>query len=68
MNLIQIANQFPDELSAIKLFEKVRWGKKPKCAYCNSIDIGERNSDYRFHCKKCGKSFSVTTNTYPFTS
>jgi transposase-like protein len=63
MNLIQIANQFPDELSAIKLFEKVRWGKKPKCAYCNSIDIGERNSDYRFHCKKCGKSFSVTTNT-----
>ena len=64
MNIIQITNQFPDELSAIKHFEKLRWGKKAKCAYCGSENIGIRNVDYRFHCKQCQKSFSVTTNTH----
>ena len=64
MNLIEIYSKFPDELSAIKHFEKVRWGRKPKCAYCGSTDLGVRNSDHRFHCKKCNKSFSVTTNTH----
>jgi transposase-like protein len=63
MNIVEITNKFPNELSAIEHFENVRWGKKPKCAYCGSKNIGERNSDHRFHCKKCQRSFSVTTNT-----
>lgn len=63
MNLLDISNNFPDEISVIKHFEKVRWGKKPKCAYCGSVDVGDRNNDHRFHCNKCSKSFSVTTNT-----
>lgn len=63
MNLIEIANQFPNELSVIKHFEKVRWGKKPKCPYCSSTNTGNRNKDYRFNCKNCAKTFSVTTNT-----
>jgi transposase-like protein len=63
MNIIEISKTFPDELSAIKLFEKVRWGKKPKCPYCGSVNIGGRNADFRFHCMNCKKSFSVTTNT-----
>jgi transposase-like protein len=63
MNLLDISNSFPDELSTIKFFEKVRWGKKPKCAYCGSVNVGDRNNDHRFHCKDCKKSFSVTTNT-----
>jgi transposase-like protein len=63
MNLIDISNTFPDELSAIKYFERVRWGKKPKCAYCGSDNIGVRNVDGRFHCHNCNKSFFVTTNT-----
>jgi transposase-like protein len=63
MNIIEIANIYPNELSVIKHFEKVRWGKKPKCAYCGSINVGERNKDFRFHCMNCGRSFSVTTNT-----
>lgn len=63
MNLIEITNSFPDELSAIKHFEKVRWGKKTKCAYCGSANIGQRNSDNRFRCKDCANTFSVTTNT-----
>lgn len=63
MNLLDITNNFPDELSAIKHFEKIRWGKIPKCAYCGSTQLGKRNIDHRFNCKVCKKSFSVTTNT-----
>lgn len=63
MNIVEITNRFPTELDAVKFFEKARWGKKPKCPYCNSVRVGERNKDYRFHCKKCNKSFSVTTKT-----
>lgn len=63
MNIIEITNKFPTELDAIKHFEVARWGKKVKCPFCNSTDIGVRNVDYRFHCKKCQKSFSVTTQT-----
>lgn len=63
MNLIEINDNFPDELSAIKHFEKIRWGKTPKCAYCSSTNIGKRTKDHRLHCRSCKKSFSVTTNT-----
>lgn len=63
MNLIEISNKFPTELDAIRYFEKVRWRKKPACPFCGSLDIGVRNKDFRWHCKDCCKSFSVTTNT-----
>ena len=63
MNLIQISNNFPAELDAVRYFEQFRWGKKPACPYCGSLSIGERNKDLRWHCKDCFKSFSVTTNT-----
>lgn len=63
MNLIEISNKFPNELEAIKHFEIVRWGKKPACPFCGSLSIGERNKDFRWHCKDCFKSFSVTTGT-----
>jgi len=63
MNIIEITNEFPAELDAIKHFEKIRWNDAPVCPYCNSIKIGIRNKDYRFHCKACQKSFKVTTNT-----
>jgi transposase-like protein len=63
MNLIEISNKIPNELSAIQLFEKIRWKNKPVCAYCGSDNIGKRNKDNRFKCKKCDKSFSVTTGT-----
>jgi len=63
MNIIEIIQKFPTELDAIKHFEKSRWGKVVKCPFCKSESIGVRNKDYRFHCKNCNKSFSVTTNT-----
>jgi len=63
MNIIEITNKFPTELDAVKHFEETRWGGNVKCPYCSSDNIGARNKDYRFHCKSCKKTFSVTTNT-----
>jgi transposase-like protein len=63
MNLIEISNKFPTDLDCIQYAEKVRWGKKPVCPYCQSTNIGNRNQDLRLHCKNCNKTFSVTTNT-----
>ncbi len=63
MNIIEIAQKFPTEIDVIKHFEKVRWGKNIKCPFCKSKNIGTRNKDFRWHCKECQKSFSVTTGT-----
>ncbi len=64
MNLIEINNEFPTELDCVQHLEKTRWGKKPRCAYCNSITLGKRQKDNRFTCKSCRKTSSVTTGTY----
>lgn len=63
MNILQINNRFPDELSAVQYFEGVRWQGKIVCPYCSSKDKSKRNKDMRFHCKSCRKSYSVTTGT-----
>lgn len=63
MNVIQISQKFPTEIDALLYFEGIRWKNKPKCPYCKSKNIGDRNKDFRFHCKNCQKSFSVTTGT-----
>src|SRR5690348_4309049 len=63
MNLIEISEKFPDELDAIKFFEALRWGKKVVCAYCGSDRVGKRQRDFRFFCKSCSRSFSVTTGS-----
>ncbi len=63
MNLIQINNKFPDEISVVQYFEGVRWMGKKKCPFCGSEKHGKRNKDMRFHCKGCNRSFSVTTKT-----
>ncbi len=63
MNLIEITQKFPTELDCIIYAEKIRYGKKPKCAYCDSTNLSKRNKDYRYLCKDCNKSSSVTVGT-----
>jgi transposase-like protein len=63
MNLIEIADKFPDELSCIQHAEKLRWGKGIQCAYCGSRNLSKRREDHRHKCKDCNKSTSVTVNT-----
>lgn len=63
MNLIEINEQFPTEQDCILHLEKLRYGKKPKCAYCESGNVGIRQRDNRFTCKDCLKTSFVTVNT-----
>lgn len=63
MNLIELRNNLPTELHCIEYAESIRWEKGVRCVYCNSIKLGERNLDNRYHCKDCQKSFSVKTKT-----
>ena len=63
MNVIEISNKFPTELDCIEYAEKIRFGKKVKCGYCNSKNLSNRREDYRHKCKNCNRSTSVTINT-----
>ena len=64
MNLIEISNRFPTELDCIIYAEKIRFGKSPKCSYCDSVLISKRKEDYRHKCLLCKRSTSVTVNTH----
>jgi transposase-like protein len=64
MNLIEISKNFPTHTESNAFFEKCRWEKGTKCPHCTSVLISNRQSDGRFKCKTCRKSFSVTTMTY----
>ena len=63
MNLIEISNKFPTEKDAVIFFERKRWGKKTKCAYCESEKLHARTEDHRVKCRACGSSSSVTVGT-----
>jgi len=64
MNLIQINDTFPTELHCVEHLELVRWGKMPKCAYCDNHQLGKRQKDNRFTCKSCRKTSGVAVGTY----
>lgn len=60
----ELDNPWEDSYLYLRNFEVIRWGKTPKCAYCDSENLWERRKDNRFQCKTCRKTFSVTTNTF----
>ena len=64
MNIVEITNRFPTELSCIEYAEKIRFGDKPRCPYCNSKVLSKRQEDNRFRCYTCQKSVSVRINTF----
>ena len=64
MTIREIPRKFPMNLSAIKYFEQIRWGKKPKCAYCGSKKLSKRLKDLRFKCYSCNRTTYVTVGTF----
>lgn len=54
-----------DELAAVELFEKQRWGDTPCCVHCGSVDVykmrdrktGGRNKRFLWRCLDCGALF-----------
>jgi len=63
MNIVEISNKFPTEHEAVLFAEKIRWGKKPKCTYCESQKVSKRTKDMRYKCYECKNTFSVTVGT-----
>lgn len=54
----------------IELFEFVRWGNKPACPRCNSINVcqiknnkGHRNKRFLWWCRGCKKQYTVRIGT-----
>ena len=50
--------------------EKQRWGDKPFCGHCGAFNVrqlqsrtGEREKNFRWLCRDCGKLFSIRTGT-----
>lgn len=64
MNIIEISEKFPDELDAVKYFERKRWGKKARCPYCDSTNLSKRQEDLRTKCYDCNRTGFVTVGTH----
>ncbi len=65
-SLLSLFKKFPTEESCIKHLEKIRWGDKPVCPYCQSQKISHHNIEGRrqnWQCQTCTRSFSVTVGT-----
>ena len=61
-----------DETIAVEFMERQRWGDKPQCPRCESLDVyqmkdrvtGGRNKNYKWCCRNCDKyTFTVKTDT-----
>lgn len=66
ISLKAIAKLFSDETKANEWFVERRWPNGIKCAYCESERTSNRKSKRKtpqYHCKDCGKNFTVKTNT-----
>ena len=75
-NKSKIVEELPaacaDETAAVEFMERQRWGDKPQCPRCDSVDVypmkdrvtGGRNKNFKWCCKDCGKyMFTVKTDT-----
>lgn len=63
MDIISIYQMFPTQDDCVDHLEKVRWGNKPRCPYCQSTKATPMPKERRYHCNNCNTSFSVTVGT-----
>lgn len=66
MNLMTVMERFPDDESCIAHLEKIRWGDKPTCPYCESENVArkkEKDKIGRWNCHLCKSSFNVLAKT-----
>ena len=65
INLVELFDMFPDEESAVKWFEEIRWPDGRYCPHCGSTDTkpkpGGKPQPYR--CSTCHKHFSCKIGT-----
>lgn len=59
-----VAIHFQDKATCIEYITQLRWGGKPKCAFCNHDKVYELNGAYkRYKCASCRKHFSAVRGT-----
>jgi transposase-like protein len=64
MDIYEISQKFPDEISAYDYLEKIRWSKKRVCTKCKTEHTGKRLVSFNYFCSKCRSQFSVINGTY----
>lgn len=63
MNLSLLHKKLGTQAKCIAYLEKLRWGKKPKCVFCESNNVTKRKNSFRWHCNGCSKDYSVLVGT-----
>jgi transposase-like protein len=66
LGIIEIAERFPDSLSAAEFLESIRWPNGPVCPHCQNAEKHYKlpNKTRRlWKCAKCRKQFTVTVGT-----
>ena len=61
ITLINLMEMFPDEVTAARWFEKLRWPDTRKCPHCDSENTMEKANrrPLPFRCRDCRRFFSV---------
>ena len=65
ISLIELTEMFPDDESAVRWFEGIRWPNGRHCGHCGSVETKEvpNAKPMPYWCKDCRSYFSVRTGT-----
>lgn len=63
MDLQEVYKKYPTKNDCLQLLEHTKWSGKPRCPYCQSLRFTTTKEVGRYHCNKCGTSYSVTVRT-----
>jgi transposase-like protein len=79
LSMLKLVERVPDEASAYKFLEEMRWGDRPVCPHCGSVEkcwyLAPKNGSTRatrtgsdsarrvWRCGACKRQFSVLTGT-----
>ncbi len=67
ISLFELMEKYPTREDVIKYFERLRWGDKPHCTKCGSIEklTPQKKKPGRYWCGSCRSYFNALTGT-PF--
>lgn len=58
-----ICSIYSSESEFVSRLQMLRWGRRPRCPYCNSLANTPIKNSNRHHCNSCHTSFSVFVKT-----
>ena len=65
ISMFEFLNFIPDEESAVRYIEQLRWTGSPECPKCGSDNVAscKNAKPMPYRCRTCRQHFSVRTNT-----